>query len=364
MVALPGSNSVEVITFAEYAQVAATTAAGGQITSVAVSPDNQTLVGWYDSAISVMAGGKASPITGILKGPVSGIGITPYLAGTKLNSVAISPVSADDAIYVARQGAAEIDVYKLSTMASIATIPIPLGGFAARQPVAVAVSSDGKTLFALVADGSNQFSFVVIAADVGSKTFTVAGDVVAYTARWGQVATPFAIGATADGTAAYTVDTSTATLWTLTGSGTSWSVSPSGVALASGVASAIPSAIAVTPDGTAAYVSMQAGSSVYIAVADLDAQTSRLVLLPDPSTVMNLTSLAVSADGGSLYASDVASAAIRVLDARSLRIDQTLGWQSNVLAPWSIAAASDGTGLFSANLNSKNIAIAQQVNPT
>jgi hypothetical protein len=35
-----------------------------------------------------------------------------------------------------------------------------------------------------------------------------------------------------------------------------------------------------------------------------------------------------------------------------------------VLGPWGIAAASDCTGLFSANINSMNIAIAQQVNPT
>jgi DNA-binding beta-propeller fold protein YncE len=98
-------------------------------------------------------------------------------------------------------------------------------------------------------------------------------------------------------------------------------------------------------------------------VADLAAQTAQLVHLPDPSSVTNFISLAVSADGRSVYAGDVAAAAIRVLDARSLRIQQTLSWTTGVQAPWGIAAASDGSALFSANVNSKNVAIAQQVSP-
>jgi DNA-binding beta-propeller fold protein YncE len=362
IIALPGSNAVGVVTLAEYAEVAATTAAGGLITNVALSPDNKTVVGWYDAAITVMAPGH-SPIKGLLKGSVSGAAVSPYISDKQLNGVAISPAVADDAIYTAVHGAAEIDVYKLSTMAPIATIPIPLGSFTSRQAVAAAVSSDGGTLFALVSNGANQYSFVVFSADVATKAFNLVSDVVAFTALYSPLTSPFAIGVTSNGVSAYAIDTTTAKLWTLSGSGGNWSVG-AGLPLATGVGSAIPNAFAVSPDGSTGYVSIQAGTSVSISVIDLAAQTANLVHLPNSSSITNFTSLAVSADGQSLYASDAAAAAIRVLSASSLRIDQTLSWTSGVLGPWGIAAASDGTGLFSANINSQNIAIAQQVNPT
>jgi len=363
LVALPGSNTVAVVTLAEYAEVAATTSAGGQITNVALSADNTTMVGWYDAMVTIVSPGS-QPITGIVKGAVSGAAVSPYLNNLKLNSVAISPQVADDAIYVAPHATAQINVYTLSTMAALATIPIPLNSFSARQAVALAVAPDGSMLFALVANGSNQYSFLVFSADIATKSFNLVADVAAYTGIYAPLATPFAVGPTSGGgICAYTVDTTTAKLWTLSGSSSNWSVGTS-LSLAAGVSTPIPNAFAVSPDGSTGYVAIQASSNVYMSVIDLAAQTAQLVHLPNPSNVTNFTSLAVSADGVSLYASDAAAAAIRILDAQSLRIKQTLSWSSGVLGPWGIAAASDCTGLYSANINSMNIAIAQQVNPT
>jgi DNA-binding beta-propeller fold protein YncE len=189
--------------------------------------------------------------------------------------------------------------------------------------------------------------------------------VPAYGQQSEQVAYPFAAGPTATGYAAYTVDTSTANLWSISGSGSSWSPGTTGIKLAMGVQPApTPSALAISPDGSTAYVTMQAGTTVYVSTVDFATRSAVPTRLADSSAVMNLTSIAVSADGQSLYAADAAAAAIRIIDAASLRIDQTLSWQSGVEAPWGIAAASDGTGIFTANLNSANIAIAQQINPT
>ncbi len=365
VIALPGSNMIEVITFSQYAEVASTTAAGGQITNVAVSPDNQTLVGWSDAMIGTSTGGTGAPLTGLVKGPVSGIGFSPYLAGTAINWAAISPVPGDDALYIAPHGASKILVYKLSTMASVATIPIQGSGPAGRQPVALGVSADGKTLFALVADTGTQFSMVVIAANIATKAFSVAADLVVYTARMQQLATPMAVlPALDDGASAWTVDTTNNNLWQVSGSGSNWQVASSPIVLAPGNHGASASAMGCSPDGSTAYVALTQGMTNYISVADLAAGTATLIELPDSTMVMNLTSLAVSADGQSLYASDSAGAGIRILNAQSLRIDQTMTWQSGVQAPWGIAAASDGSGLFSANVNSQNIAIAQQVSPT
>lgn len=361
-VATPAAKGVVVVTFGQYAQVASTTAAGGLITNVAVSPDNQSLVGWFDAAIAVM--GPGQPLKGLLKGSVSGVTTTLYLAGKAINTIAISPVVAEDTLYVAASGAAQIDVYALSSMTSVASIPIVSANAPARQVVGLAVSSDGATLFALTNDGSNAYSFVTISADVAQKAFSVVSDTAAYTAQRGQVAFPFAAAPTASGFAAYAVDTTSATLWTLAGSASSWTRGSSGIALAPGVSPPpVPSSMAVSPDGSVAYVSMQAGTTVYIATVDLLAGTATVTRMPNGSSVTNITAIAVSADGRSLYASDAAAAAIRIFDAASLRIDQTMSWQSGVQAPWGMAATADGSSLFSANVNSSNIGIAQQVNP-
>lgn len=362
VVALPGTNSVEVLTFAQYAQVAATTAAGGEITNVAISADGDTLIGWYDAGISI-TGGSGQPISGILKGPAGGTSTTHYLQGTSVNWVAVSPVVADNAFYLAQHSAAQIDVYSVSSVTSIGSIPIPAQNGETRRAVGLGVSGDGKTLFALVSNGATSYSLLVVAADIASKTFTVSADIAFYTARMGQLNTPFAVAETSSGGwAAYAVDTTSATLWTATGSGSNWTVG-TGLALAPGHAPTA-NAIACTPDGAFGYVSMQSGLTVYMAVIDLNAQSARLVQLPNNAIVTNFSSLATSGDGKSLYASDLAASGIRILDAASLRIDQTLSWQSNVQMPWGIAAAADGTAIFAANVLSQNIAIAQQVTPT
>jgi DNA-binding beta-propeller fold protein YncE len=152
-------------------------------------------------------------------------------------------------------------------------------------------------------------------------------------------------------------------LWKVSGTGSTWQVAAHPIALASGVSGAAAQALACSPDGSTAYAVITAITTNYIAVADLSANSANLFELPDSIQVMNLTSLAVSADGQSLYACDSAGVGIRILNAKSLRIDQTLSWQSGVQMPYGIAAASDGSALFSANVNSQNIAIAQQVSP-
>lgn len=361
--ALPGSNTVAVITLAEYAQVAATTAAGGQVTSLAVSPDNQTLLAWYNAAISVSVGGAKKPLTGVIRAPANGASFTPYLAGTSINDIAISPKMADNAIYIALNGGG-ISVNALSNFAAIASIPIPaLSGSSNRQAVSLGVSNDGATLFALVADGANKFSVLVIAADVAGKSFSVSADIMAYSTTVGPMSTPLVTGPVVGGVSAYALDTVGANLWTVSGSGTSWRVASSAIALAPGVPGAIATAIAISPDGSTAYVALQQMFNNFISVVDLVAATATLVHLTDSTNTVNISALQVSADGTKLFASDSASAAIRILDAVSLRTVQTLAWQQNVQAPFGIAAASDGSALFSANVGSQNVAIAQQVSP-
>jgi len=357
---MPGSGSVGLIVLAGYSQVAAATPAGGQITNVILSPDNQTLIAWFNASIAV-SGGSGSPITGLVKGPANGAGLSPYLTGTHINAIAASPVAASDKLYVGAHGESAVSIYTLSTLASAGSIAIPaLSGHANRQVVGLGVSGDGSTLFALTADGGLQFSMVVIAA----KTQKILADLVVYQARMMQLSMPLAVAPCGvGGFAAYTVDTTTSNLWTVSGSGTRYSVSPSPIALGPGE-NAIATALACSPDGSTAYVALQSTTEVnYISVVDLAAGTATALEQPDPTSTMNLAALLVSPDGNKLFASDSAAAGIRVFGAKSLRIQQTLSWQEDVQSPYGLAVASDGSALYSANLVSQNLSIAQQINP-
>ncbi|HEX8308771.1 MAG TPA: YncE family protein [Allosphingosinicella sp.] len=355
------AGSGTILTLAQYAQVAATTPAGGQITNVAVSADNQAVIGWFNAALEFSGPNAGTPLTGFVKGPASGASLTPYLAGTQVYAAAVSPVAADDALYAGTGRGNGINVYKLSSMASLATVPIPphpRGG--ARAVVGLGVSADGSALFALTDDGANQFSMVVVSASPSTGTFTPVADVVVYTSSEGQLFTPMGVAPGGQGSfSAFAVDTIANQLWTVSQVGGTYQAGSQPVNL--GPASASVTGFAVSPDGGRAYASLADSFTSYVTAVDLASKTATTVQMPDSTVAMNITALQTSVDGRRLFACDSTAVGIRVLDSASLRIIQTLQWQNGVQYPFGIAAASDGSALFSANLQSKNIAIAQQV---
>ena len=59
------------------------------------------------------------------------------------------------------------------------------------------------------------------------------------------------------------------------------------------------------------------------------------------------------------------AAGVRILDAASLRIVQTLSWPAGVVGPTGIAISADGSRIFAASTGDEagSLAVADQVQP-
>jgi hypothetical protein len=96
-----------------------------------------------------------------------------------------------------------------------------------------------------------------------------------------------------------------------------------------------------------------------IDVASLAAHTDAI-----PQDYVNLTGLQPSPDGRRLFATDTNAAALRVLDPRSLRIQETIRLSAKsggAAGVQGLATAPDGSAIYTANLVSKNLSVVQQV---
>ena len=82
---------------------------------------------------------------------------------------------------------------------------------------------------------------------------------------------------------------------------------------------------------------------------------------PGAVVPMQLNGLAVSPDGTRVFATDQIMSGVRVFDSVSLRLIQTISWNSDVQGPWGVAITPDASQLFTANLFSGDLGIVQQV---
>ncbi len=357
LVSVAGQNGVTVLTFAQYAQVGQAVSCAGAVTDAAVTPDASTVLVWFDSLITVQGG--PAPLSGVAAYSVANGSVTPYLSGKSVADLAISPGATDNAFYLAGFRQSSISVYTTSTMALLATIPLPAKtGVANRSAVRVALSADGTTLFALTNDGSNAYSVVVFSADLATKSFTVVADVSAFKSQY----TPLLafLGAAPDGSAAYTIDPIASKVYAVQQSGQTYVLGSTPIVLP---ANSAPAAMAVLPDGSAAYVLATIGSSNIVCTIALPGFTGQTTYLPDSQSNMNLSAVVASPDSTKLLGAERLFAGVRILDAASLRIVQTLSWQSGVMAPYGVAVSPDGSRVFTANAYSGNLAIAEQVQP-
>jgi DNA-binding beta-propeller fold protein YncE len=119
----------------------------------------------------------------------------------------------------------------------------------------------------------------------------------------------------------------------------------------------------VSPDGTRLFVlGRPAQNNTLTTIPLANGGAPQTVVLPEIGyTVLN--TLTTSPDGTKLFATDGATAGIRVFDAASLRLIQTISWTAGIRLPMGIAVMPDGSQIFTANVNSNNLGIVQQVQP-
>ncbi|CAE6872728.1 hypothetical protein R69746_08546 [Paraburkholderia aspalathi] len=363
LVSVAGQDGGSVVTFNRYAQQGQPTQLDdAAITDAAVTPDGALVLVWNNALIDSSFGpdplegvaafstdsGDLMPAQGLLKGDFA--------------HLAISPGMKDNAFYAAPVRKSSISVYQTSTMALVETIDLPpKKGVKTRSAVRLALSADGSTLFALTNDGSNAFSIVVFTADIKNRAFTPVGDLSVFQCQLAPAS--WFLAAAPGGSSAYTIDPIAGQVHAIELSGGTWGLGPKTVALP---ADAQAYALAMLPDGSTAYAfATDGGDDNIVCVIGLSGFTSETIYLPDSHTNVNLSAIACSPDSRFLLGTDAVAPGVRILDAASLRIVQTLSWPAGVVGPTGIAISPDGSRIFAAStgLSSGSIAVADQVQP-
>lgn len=350
--ASPQAKSVVAINLVQYAQQEDGIRVATQPTDVAVSADGSQAVVWHDALTKFF---KGQPSKGVTVYDTRSQTAAPQLANQPLTALAFHPSDAVSLAFVTTQGNAYVEVVDSTKWGPVNQLN--LASLTGGQPRSLVVSADGTTLFALAGDASRNYDVIAMSIANGGALTAIGKAVRAFTAK-GIGASGLACAP--DASAAYVLDGFDGLLWTVKRNNGGYALAGSPVALGGqGVA------VAIAPDGARLFVlsrtsgQQQFNSLVSIALPSLTTET---IMLPSVNDAQ-LTDLVVSPDGTRLFAADSLNTGIQVFDAASLRLEQTLSWNTSVQQPYGVAVMPDGSQLFTANVNSNDLAVAQQVQP-
>lgn len=346
-------RSLGLLTLANYTQRAQPVEVGAQATDVAVTPDAKQALVWHNALLRI---GQGTPSTGYFVYELGSQTVTQQAEGTPVIALRPSPRTADRAAYMIARGSALVDVVSTQTHTSLFSIDLARQTRAA--PRELTVSGDGRTLFALVADEQRRHALLPYAVDVARRTARPAGVVELFTTPGSSAA--FVL-TSPDGKTAYAIDSIDRQLWIVKRQPDGrYARDPDPLTLPSATASA-----AISPDGSRIFTLGKAGTRNTITAIDTAARTLRTVTLPSVNAIA-LNALTVSPDGTRLFATDGVQSGIRIFDAGSLRLDQTISWDGDVVLPYGVAVTPTGTHVLSANVGDGpgTLAIAPQVQPS
>lgn len=353
VVANSTGSTLTVLTLATYQEQTQPAPVGALPTNVAVSPDGSQVVAWHNATIAM----QQKPSTGLYVYDRSSGTVTAQMQGTQVVDCVFAPIAKFNTAYVLQLGSSQINVINTATFQPQTPIAIPSkDGTGSRSPVDIAMSADGTLLFAVVADGNRQYSLVVYEASISDAYYKPISDVTLFTAS--ASATYILLGIVPDGSVAFVVDSVDGELWKVSLTNSSYQVISTPAKLGN-----VPGAIAVMPDGSKVFVLNKGGFYNSFSVVDSATMEVQNVFLPENITAVSLNDITITPDGTRLLASDGISAGIRVIDTATFRFIQTISWTSNIRDPYGIAVLPDGSQIFTANVNSGNVGIIQQVQP-
>lgn len=341
-----GAQSFGVVTLQIYS-LSATAEVGSAPTDVVVTGDGTAALVWHNAMLS----GQSSP--GAMYYPVSSGVPTQILGDVPLVQCVFAPPPAGASHSLAYAvGSMEPMLYVLDLSdpqnPGETDVPLPVKG----HTRGLAVTPDGSTVFVVMVDGARNNTLLAGSAVGGS--WTPGQSLSLYN---GAFPGAVRMAVSPDGSTVFIADPANRTFSVaVRGAGGQYALSTA--------APAIPTAVGVTvlPDGSSAYV-LGAGTPNTITVVDVASLTARQVSLLQP--YVNLQQELVAApDGRRLYAADLSAGALRVLDAASLRILQTIplaqpGSQAQGAA--GAAISPDASRIFVAVGRSGTLAVLQQI---
>lgn len=332
-----------VVTLATYQASAQRPAIPNRPTSVAVSADGGTVFAWHDARVS----GPRPP--GILVYYKSSRTIANLLDDKNIMRFAASPDPRVKEGFAIVQGDPALHVIATDTLR---VSRYPLGLPDGTVPVELAVSGEGQTVFIVVSSPSRDLSLLVL--EERERGWTRTQTLPLY--RAGSNGT-ILLRSTPDATTLFLVDVAAAVVRVLRRTRNDYGLLPQKI---TGEARALD--LAILPDGSTAYVLNSGQTANTITVIDVASLASRVVAVPQP--YVTLTAIEPSPDGRRIFATDTSAAALRVLDPRSLRILQTIQLADrtgSVRGIAGLAVTPDGSSIFTANTDTENVSIVDQI---
>jgi YVTN family beta-propeller protein len=344
---LGGASGLLVATLAEYETAGALPAIGGQPTDVRVSPDGGTALAWHNT-LRWIGGGK--PSTGLFAYDVASRTVTRHLNSTKVVDVAYHPSAAvATAFLIDSTGTA---VQLVSTQSWTVTGTIDLAGQTTGSPIALAVSADGTTLCVLATGDAG--AQVVVFGRPGGSPWTPLGTVTVTPKVDDGASLTLSVGP--DGTRAYVTDqTGGALLVVAKDKSGKYALYGNPVPIGD-----YPNAAALSPDGTRLYIACGGVSHGTLVAVSTDTLSVRTVPLPS-NGLIELAGLTVSPDGNRVLATDLINTGVRIFDAASLRLVQSVSWESGAQMVSGIAVSPDASRIFTANIKTGNLGVIGQV---
>ena len=340
---------LSVLTLAEYVQQQHNLPAiGGLPTDVVIAPRGDTAVAWHDATNTL---GPGQPSTGVFVYDLPSTVVTQQRTGDKVVDFAYHPSADAGTGYAVTLGQPSVNVLNTGTWQP--TQQLDLAAHTQGSPQRLAVAGDGGTLFVLTRDDQLNYDLVIFGIDIAGHQYTALTTLRIYTTSRGSSAH---LVAASDGTRAYLTDEVAGKLWVIARDDAgNWALKGSPLAVGPLLA-----ALTISPDGVRLFAVSRGRTNYSLVAVDTATQAVKQTVLA-PSSRMQLNGLAVSPDGTRVFATDQIMSGVRVFDSVSLRLIQTISWDSDVQGPWGVAITPDASQLFTANLFSGDLGIVQQV---
>lgn len=357
LVFVTGKTALTVLALAEYEAQTQPKRIGNNPTNVSLSADHTKIFAWNNGMHGMP--GRTQPSTGIYVYDKPSQTISHRLEEERIIDCEFSPIPGDNKALFIKQNHSSVMVVNTASYQSVEVNPTidipPQTGGEIRYPVDIALASDGRVLFVVAADEQNNYTMLIFAADLKNNQYQITADLTLFTASAASNLVFMTISPNAE--TAYVTDSVDNRLWIVRqGEDGFFRLAKSPVKVGK-----MPVAATILPDGSRLYMLNKGGINDSISVVDTANLMVDTVYLPLGQ--ISLNGIAAAPDGEKLFVTDGAVAGIRVIDPDSLRILQTISWETEIANPWGIAVEQDGSQIYTANYNSGNIGIVSQIQP-
>jgi DNA-binding beta-propeller fold protein YncE len=349
--ACPGANAVAAVNLEQYAAQAEPVPAGVLPTSVAAAPDGSQAVIWHNALIKST---RPVPSLGVFAYSLHSSQIEAQLTNLPVVAFAFARGDVADRAFLLTLDYHYVTIVDTSSWNPAGSFD--LSSQTKGQGRSLAATADGTTLFVLAADATHSYDLVALSVAAGTGSLSAINTLSVFSTKLPGIS---ALAAAPDGSRAFVLDSLGQHLWVAErGRDGKYVLGTQPLQLGEQA-----TALAMAPDGSRLFVLLRPGANNVLTSIDLKTMGTQSTVLPS-GNYTGLNGITVSPDGDKLLATDGVIAGIRIFDTASLRLNQTISWPAAVSGPSGIAVMPDGSQLFTANTNSNNLGLVQQVQPS